>query len=214
MDDSRTTARTTERTTAHTTAPTTTHLRTRPIAIALAGALSLAVAMGIGRFAFTPLLPMMLHDGVVDLGGASWLATANYLGYWIGAMACALQPALWQRRGWRPLAHTPAALMAHGEHRQLELAMALALRPRVLLLDEPLAGMSGPESATMVALLQGLRGQVPMLLVEHDMHAVFALADRISVLVYGHIIARGTPEAIRADADVRNAYLGDEELPA
>ena len=92
--------------------------------------------------------------------------------------------------------------------------MALALRPRVLLLDEPLAGMSGPESETMVALLQRLRGQVPMLLVEHDMHAVFALADRISVLVYGRIIASGTPEAIRADAEVRNAYLGDEELPA
>ena len=111
-------------------------------------------------------------------------------------------------------AHTPAALMAHGEHRQLELAMALALRPRVLLLDEPLAGMSGAESETMVALLQRLRGQLPMLLVEHDMHAVFALADRISVLVYGHIIASGTPEAIRADTEVRNAYLGDEELPA
>ena len=111
-------------------------------------------------------------------------------------------------------ADTQAAVMAHGEHRQLELAMALALKPRVLLLDEPLAGMSGPESETMVALLQRLRGQVPMLLVEHDMHAVFALADRISVLVYGRIIASGTPEAIRADAEVRNAYLGDEELPA
>lgn len=80
----------------------------RPLAIALAGLLSLAVAMGIGRFAFTPLMPMMLHDGTIDLGQASWLATANYLGYWIGALACALQPALWQRRGWPPLAHTTA----------------------------------------------------------------------------------------------------------
>jgi hypothetical protein len=82
---------------------------TKPIAVAIAGLLSLAVAMGIGRFAFTPLLPMMLHDGVIDLPAASWLATANYLGYWLGAMACALQPWLWTR--WRmpaPLAHTVA----------------------------------------------------------------------------------------------------------
>ncbi|WP_298828429.1 YbfB/YjiJ family MFS transporter [uncultured Piscinibacter sp.] len=77
-----------------------------PIAIALAGLLALAIAMGIGRFAFTPLLPMMLHDGVVDLDGASWLATANYLGYWIGAMGCALQPTLWRRWGRAPLVHT------------------------------------------------------------------------------------------------------------
>jgi branched-chain amino acid transport system ATP-binding protein len=111
-------------------------------------------------------------------------------------------------------ASVPAAVMAHGEHRQLELAMALALQPRVLLLDEPLAGMSGAESETMVHLLQSLRGRYPMLMVEHDMHAVFTLADRISVLVYGRIIATGTPEAIRTDPEVRNAYLGDEELPA
>ena len=78
----------------------------RPLAIALAGLLALAVAMGIGRFAFTPLLPMMLHDGVVDLAGGSWLATANYLGYWLGAMACALQPALWRRWRLGALAHT------------------------------------------------------------------------------------------------------------
>lgn len=80
----------------------------RPLAVALAGLLALAVAMGIGRFAFTPLMPMMLHDGTVDLAGASWLATANYLGYWLGAMACALQPALWQRQGWPPVPHTTA----------------------------------------------------------------------------------------------------------
>ena len=81
----------------------------RPIAVALAGLLALAIAMGIGRFAFTPLLPMMLHDGVVDLSGASWLATANYFGYWLGAMACALQPALWRRWGRQvPLVHTTA----------------------------------------------------------------------------------------------------------
>ncbi len=78
----------------------------RPIAIALAGLLSLAIAMGIGRFAFTPLLPMMLNDGVVDLPGASWLATANYLGYWLGAMGCTVQPMLWRRWGRAPLVHT------------------------------------------------------------------------------------------------------------
>jgi Uncharacterised MFS-type transporter YbfB len=78
----------------------------RPIAIALRGLLALAIAMGIGRFAFTPLLPMMLHDGVVDLPGASWLATANYLGYWLGAMACAVQPAVWRRSGRAALHHT------------------------------------------------------------------------------------------------------------
>jgi branched-chain amino acid transport system ATP-binding protein len=111
-------------------------------------------------------------------------------------------------------AHAPAGVLAHGEHRQLELAMALALEPRVLLLDEPLAGMSGAESETMVAMLRRLRGRYPVLLVEHDMNAVFALADRISVLVYGRVIATGTPEAIRANAEVRTAYLGDEGMAA
>lgn len=77
-----------------------------PIAIALSGLLALAIAMGIGRFAFTPLLPMMLHDGVVDLHDASWLATANYLGYWLGALACAVQPMLWRRSGRADLRHT------------------------------------------------------------------------------------------------------------
>ena len=111
-------------------------------------------------------------------------------------------------------ADTPSAVLAHGEHRQLELAMALALEPRILLLDEPLAGMSGAESETMIALLESLRGRYPVLLVEHDMNAVFKLADRISVLVYGRLIASGTPEAIRNDPEVRAAYLGDEGLVA
>ena len=119
-----------------------------------------------------------------------------------------------QRVGLLQQADQPARVMAHGEHRQLELAMALALKPRVLLLDEPLAGMSGAESDTMVALLQQLRGQIPLLLVEHDMTAVFALADRISVLVYGRVIATGTPDEIRNHADVRTAYLGDEGMTA
>ena len=98
----------------------------QPIAIALAGMLSLAVAMGIGRFAFTPLLPMMLHDGVVDLPGASWLATANYLGYWLGAMACALQPWLWSRMApLRPVVHTTAMRLGLVLTVVLTLGMAL-----------------------------------------------------------------------------------------
>ena len=101
--------------------------------------------------------------------------------------------------------------MAHGEQRQLEIAMALATEPRLLLLDEPLAGMSQGESTAMITLLKSLKGRYPMLLVEHDMEAVFALADRVSVLVYGRIIATGTPANIRSNREVRAAYLGDEE---
>ena len=105
-----------------------------------------------------------------------------------------------------------AANLAHGEQRQLEIAMALATRPRLLLLDEPMAGMGPDESERMVALLAALKGRQTILLVEHDMDAVFALADRISVLVYGRVIASGTPAEIRANAEVRAAYLGEDAL--
>jgi branched-chain amino acid transport system ATP-binding protein len=104
----------------------------------------------------------------------------------------------------------PAGALAHGEQRQLEVALVLATRPRVLLLDEPLAGMGPDESETMVALIAGLQGRLAILLVEHDMDAVFRLADRIAVLVYGRVIACDAPAAIRANAEVRRAYLGDE----
>jgi branched-chain amino acid transport system ATP-binding protein len=103
-----------------------------------------------------------------------------------------------------------AAELAHGEQRQLEVAMALATRPRLLLLDEPVAGMGLEESQRMVRFLSGLKGKRSIILVEHDMDVVFALADRISVLVYGRIIASGTPEEVRANAEVRRAYLGEE----
>ena len=104
-----------------------------------------------------------------------------------------------------------AADLSHGERRSLEIAIALALKPKIFLLDEPMAGM-GPEGVRLLtALLDSLRGEAPILLVEHDMEAVFALADRISVLVYGRIIATGTVEQIRNDAAVREAYLGAEE---
>jgi len=91
--------------------------------------------------------------------------------------------------------------------------MALATRPRLLLLDEPVAGMGADESQRMVRLLRELRGRHTIVLVEHDMDVVWALADRIAVMVYGRVIACGTPEAIRANAEVRRAYLG-EEVPA
>jgi len=104
-----------------------------------------------------------------------------------------------------------AAVLSHGEHRQLEIAMALATAPQLLLLDEPMAGMGAEESARMVETLQRLRGRLTILLVEHDMDAVFALADRITVLVYGRAIATGTPSEIRANAEVREAYLGADE---
>ncbi len=100
--------------------------------------------------------------------------------------------------------------LSHGEHRRVELAVALATAPRVLLLDEPLAGVGGEEAAAVIELLRTLRGRFTTLLVEHDMDAVFALADRVSVLVYGRIVATGTPDAIRADPEVRAAYLGEE----
>ena len=107
-------------------------------------------------------------------------------------------------------AHVRAANLAHGEQRQLEIAMALATRPRLLLLDEPVAGMGVEESQRMIRFLAGLKGRLTIVLVEHDMDAVFTLADRVSVLVYGRIIATGTPEEVRANPDVRKAYLGED----
>jgi len=118
------------------------------------------------------------------------------------------------RVGLAARADTLVSRLSHGEHRQLELAMALATGPRMLLLDEPMAGMGPDESARMVALLRELKGELTILLIEHDMEAVFALADKITVLVYGRIIASGTPAEIRANADVRQAYLGEQEQGA
>ena len=103
-----------------------------------------------------------------------------------------------------------AANMSHGEHRQLEVAMALATKPRLLLLDEPMAGMGVEESQRMIELLSRLKKAKTIILVEHDMDAVFRLADRISVLVYGRVIATGEPEQIRVNEEVRKAYLGED----
>ncbi|MDE2228148.1 MAG: ABC transporter ATP-binding protein [Alphaproteobacteria bacterium] len=109
-------------------------------------------------------------------------------------------------------ADVPAATLAHGEQRLLEIAIALAARPRLLLLDEPMAGMAPEDAARMVRFLSQLKGKITLLLIEHDMDAVFALADRITVMVYGSVIASGTPGQIRANAEVRKAYLGEDEL--
>jgi branched-chain amino acid transport system ATP-binding protein len=102
-----------------------------------------------------------------------------------------------------------AANVSHGEQRQLEVAMALAMKPRMLLLDEPMAGMGKEEGAMMVDILNRLKGDMTILLVEHDMDAVFSMADRLSVLDNGHVIATDTVENIRSNREVQKAYLGD-----
>ena len=123
----------------------------------------------------------------------------------------AAQAAL-QRVGLADRANVPVSRLSHGEQRELELAVALATRPQLLLLDEPMAGLGVTESARMVKLLQELRKEVTIVLVEHDMEAVFALADRISVLVYGRVIASGSPSEIRQNDEVKRAYLGDQHV--
>jgi branched-chain amino acid transport system ATP-binding protein len=117
------------------------------------------------------------------------------------ALECSIDASLWD---------LSAGTLPHGEQRKLEFALAWAARPSVLLLDEPMAGMGPDETLRLTELIESLRGRAAMLLVEHDMQAVFRLADRISVLVYGRVIATGTPDEIRANDAVRRAYLGDE----
>jgi len=117
-----------------------------------------------------------------------------------------------QRVGLADRANVPVSKLSHGEQRELELAVALATKPQLLLLDEPMAGLGVTESARMVKLLQELRKEVTIVLVEHDMEAVFALADRISVLVYGRVIASGVPAEIRQNEEVKRAYLGDQHV--
>jgi branched-chain amino acid transport system ATP-binding protein len=125
------------------------------------------------------------------------------------ALRAAAERAL-DRVGLTDKALTRTAELSHGERRQLEVAVALTLRPAAFVMDEPMAGLGTEGGARMTALLHTLRHEAPILLVEHDMDAVFALADRISVLAGGRVIASGPPDAIRSDAAVREAYLGDE----
>jgi branched-chain amino acid transport system ATP-binding protein len=120
------------------------------------------------------------------------------------AMAALAQVGLTER------AAAPAGELSHGEKRALELAIALAMEPKLLLLDEPMAGTGHDEAQRLIAALRSLKGRFPMVLVEHDMTAVFALADRISVLIYGRILASGAPDEVRADPQVVKAYLGEE----
>jgi branched-chain amino acid transport system ATP-binding protein len=112
--------------------------------------------------------------------------------------------------GLTDLAATPAQRLSHGERRALEFAMALAMEPKLLLLDEPMAGTGQEEAGRLLQVLRRLKGRFPIMLIEHDMATVFALADRISVLIYGRVLASGPPEQIRADPAVVAAYLGDE----
>ena len=141
--------------------------------------------------------------------------TGHSFHFWRNARAEAAlrEPAraVLMRVGLADRADWPASALSHGEHRQLELAVALAGRPRMLLLDEPMAGLGPEESARMVEMLRTLKKDLSILLVEHDMEAVFALADRITVLVYGRVIATGSPDEIRNNAQVREAYLGDAD---
>ncbi|HEY2336537.1 MAG TPA: ABC transporter ATP-binding protein [Burkholderiales bacterium] len=142
------------------------------------------------------------------------LARSGRMGFWRDARndASLIEPSrkILQETGLGERGHVLAANLSHGEQRQLEVAMALATEPRLLLLDEPMAGMGTEESQRMIALLSSLKGRLTIVLVEHDMDAVFRLADRISVLVYGRIIATGSPETIRANEQVRRAYLGED----
>jgi branched-chain amino acid transport system ATP-binding protein len=141
-------------------------------------------------------------------------ARSGRTGFWKAARgdASLVEPAkqALQAVGLGERTHVFAANLSHGEQRQLEVAMALATEPRLLLLDEPMAGMGTEESQRMITLLSRLKQTKTIILVEHDMDAVFRLADRISVLVYGRVIATDTPERIRANSEVRKAYLGED----
>ena len=113
-----------------------------------------------------------------------------------------------------PVRSRTAGLLSYGQQRQRELAMTLAIEPKVLLLDEPMAGLGPAETQEMIELLRQLGSRYAILLVEHDMHAVFSLATVCSVLVYGKVVFTGTAAEVRDSAEVREAYLGDEEIPA
>ncbi len=144
--------------------------------------------------------------------------TGRNHGWWtpVGSQANLVEPAreALQTVHIESLANARVGSLAHGFRRQVELAMTLATAPEVLLLDEPLAGMSHEESIEMTNVLAALKGRYAILLIEHDMDAVFRLADRISVLSYGRLLASGDADFIRSDPEVRRAYLGEEELVA
>jgi branched-chain amino acid transport system ATP-binding protein len=170
-------------------------------------------ALGLARsFQITSLLPDFTASDNVALAAQAHDGHSFY--FWgnarkESALRNAALAAL-KRVGLEHRADVVVSRLSHGEQRELELAVALATRPQLLLLDEPMAGLGITESARMVKLLQELRREVTIVLVEHDMEAVFALADRITVLVYGRVIASGLPAAIRQNEEVKRAYLGDQ----
>jgi branched-chain amino acid transport system ATP-binding protein len=170
-------------------------------------------ALGLARsFQITSLLPDFTASDNVAL--AAQAHDGHSFRFWGSArkeqhLRHAAQSAL-ARVGLADRADTLVSKLSHGEQRELELAVALATKPQLLLLDEPMAGLGTTESARMVKLLQELRREVTIVLVEHDMEAVFALADRITVLVYGRVIASDVPAAIRGNEEVRRAYLGEQ----
>ena len=155
-----------------------------------------------------------LEFSVLDNVALAVQAQTGRTGFWLPARADyrLREPAekVLEEVGLKDRKNVVAANLSHGEHRQLEVAMALATAPRLLLLDEPMAGMGPDESQRMIALLSRLKQTKTIILVEHDMDAVFRLADRISVLVYGRVIATGTPEQIKSNVEVRKAYLGED----
>jgi branched-chain amino acid transport system ATP-binding protein len=169
--------------------------------------------LGLARsFQITSLLPDFTAADNVAL--AAQAHDGHSFRFWGAArkerhLRDAAQAAL-TRVGLAKRADVPVSELSHGEQRELELAVALATKPQLLLLDEPMAGLGVTESARMVALLKELRKEVTIVLVEHDMEAVFALADRITVLVYGRVIASGDPDAIRNNEEVKRAYLGEQ----
>ena len=170
-------------------------------------------ALGLARsFQITSLLPDFTASDNVALAAQAHDGHSFY--FWgnarkESALRNAALAAL-KRVGLEHRADVVVSRLSHGEQRELELAVALATKPQLLLLDEPMAGLGTTESARMVKLLQELRREVTIVLVEHDMEAVFALADRITVLVYGRVIASDVPAAIRQNEEVRRAYLGDQ----
>lgn len=172
------------------------------------------VDLGLGRtFQITSLLDdatcreniAMAVQAREGLNFRIWDAVARRVRLWDQADAVLAGTTLADR------SETPVHDLSHGERKQLELLVALARKPRILLLDEPMAGLGHVESQEMILRLREIGNHTPMLLVEHDMEAVFALATRISVLVYGRIIASGSVAEIRDNADVREAYLGAED---